>query len=120
MAGLPLNGQLLDAGGRFWRHARSAPGYRFYRLPGEGVARPALVRDPDGDGRIALEIWCVDRGRFGDFVAGVRPPLAIGPVDLDDGARVPGFVGDASAAEGATEITRFGTWRDYLAAERGA
>jgi len=52
-------------------------------------------------------------------IAGIPPPLAIGSVELDDGAWVKGFVCEPIALEGAREITHHGDWRNYLAAERG-
>ena len=53
---------------------------------------------------------------FGEFIAGVPAPLAIGTVELEDGTRVKGFVCEAYAADGARDISELGSWRAYLAA----
>jgi allophanate hydrolase len=45
-------------------------------------------------------------------------PLAIGTVELDDGATVKGFLCEGHAAGVAEDITHLGGWRAYLA--RGA
>jgi allophanate hydrolase len=44
--------------------------------------------------------------------------LGIGTVFLEDGGQVQGFVCEAIAAEGATDITHHGGWRNYLAAPK--
>ena len=41
------------------------------------------------------------------------PPLAIGTLELADGARVKGFVCEPAALADAEDITRFGGWRAY-------
>lgn len=48
---------------------------------------------------------------------GVKEPLAIGDVLLEDNSTVKGFVGEAYAVAAATEITQYGGWRAYLAAK---
>jgi allophanate hydrolase len=48
-------------------------------------------------------------------VALVPPPLAIGTLELDDGAWVKGFVCEPAGLDGATEITHLGGWRAYMA-----
>ena len=53
---------------------------------------------------------------YGSFVALVPPPLGIGTLRLADGSRVQGFLCEAEAAAGATDISHFGGWRNYLAA----
>ncbi len=44
--------------------------------------------------------------------------MVIGSVELSDGAEVPGFLAEPWALEGADDITSFGGWRAYLAAQR--
>ena len=53
--------------------------------------------------------------QFGSFVAGVPPPLGIGSVQLDTGEWVKGFICEPAALAGATEITSFAGWLNYLA-----
>lgn len=44
---------------------------------------------------------------------GVKAPLAIGDVLLDDGSEVKGFVGESYAVQGMQDITSYGSWRRY-------
>jgi allophanate hydrolase len=74
-----------------------------------------MVRVATGGGAIEMEIWELPTKEFGSFVAGIPAPLGIGTVKLEDGGSVLGFVCEAVAAEGATDITELGGWRKYLA-----
>ena len=67
----------------------------------------------EGGGSIEVEVYALDADRFGRFVARVPPPLAIGTLELADGARVKGFVCEPAALADAEDITRFGGWRAY-------
>ena len=117
MSGLPLNVQLTSRGGHLVAAVRSAPAYKFYALPGGPPHRPGMVR-ADGGAAIEMEVWELPAREFGSFVAGIPGPLGIGTVELSDGSKVQGFVCEAHAAEGATDITRYGSWRAYLAAAK--
>jgi allophanate hydrolase len=114
MAGLPLNRQLTDRGGRLLRACRSAPAYRLYALPGGPPFRPGMVRSADGRA-IELEVWELPVSAFGSFVAGMPGPLGIGTVELEDGERVKGFICEDLGTKGARDITDLGGWRAYLA-----
>jgi allophanate hydrolase len=50
---------------------------------------------------------------FGELVAAVPAPLAIGTVILDTGDAVKGFLCESAAVEGASDITAYGGWRKY-------
>lgn len=115
MSGMPLNGQLTERGAQFIACTISAPQYRFYALPGAATKRPGMVRSDSGGAAIELEIWRMPLAAYGSFVAGIPSPLGIGTVQLADGGAVQGFVCEAIAAEGATDITHLGSWRTYLA-----
>ncbi len=115
LSGLPLNPQLTSRGARLLCAIDSAPRYKLYALPGGPVARPGMVRVPQGGSAIPLEVWSVPTEHFGSFVAGIPAPLGIGKVELADGRIVPGFICEGIGTEGATDITRFGGWRNYLA-----
>ncbi len=119
LSGLPLNPQLTSRGARLLCAIDSAPRYKLYALPGGPVARPGMVRVSEGEGgqAIPLEVWSVPAEHFGSFVAGIPAPLGIGKVELADGRIVPGFICEGIGTEGATDITRFGGWRNYLAAK---
>jgi allophanate hydrolase len=116
MSGMPLNGELLALGGRLAFRARTGPGYRFYLLPGGPPLRPGLVRTAGEAEGIALEVWDLPESAFGALA--VRSPLTLGPVALDDGTVVTGFV--ASDVSGGTDITGYGGWRGYLRYGAGA
>jgi len=113
LSGLPLNHQLLERGARLEGGRHTAPRYRLFTLPGTTPPKPGLVRD--GDAAIEVEVWRMPVERFGSFVAAIPAPLGIGRIELDNGDWVQGFLCEASAVAGATDISRFGGWRAYLA-----
>jgi allophanate hydrolase len=115
LEGLPLNHQLTSRDAALVSRTRTAPRYKFFALPGGPPHRPGLVKVADGGGAIEIEVWSVPSDRFGSFVAGIPAPLGIGRVELENGVQVPGFVCEAYATVGATDITAFRGWRDYLA-----
>jgi allophanate hydrolase len=119
MRDLPLNKQLLERNAVFQESVLTANCYRFYALPGGPPFRPGLVRVNAGGGhdgnRIEAEIWSLPADRWGDFIALIPSPLAIGSVLLDDGRSIKGFVCEAFATEGANDITALGSWRTFLA-----
>lgn len=49
---------------------------------------------------------------------GVKEPLGIGDVLLEEGSVVKGFIGEAYAVAAAPDITHHGGWRAYLAASQ--
>ncbi|MGE5145332.1 MAG: allophanate hydrolase, partial [Candidatus Eiseniibacteriota bacterium] len=100
---------------RFLGACRTAPRYRLYDLPGT-PARPGVVHAQTGGASIAGELWRLPVAAFAHIVATTKTPLAIGQVELADGALVAGFVCDAGAVEGCRDITRFGGWRAARAA----
>ena len=116
LVGQPLNHQMTTRGARLVATTRTAPEYRLFRLPGQGLPKPGLVHSPRavGVGAIEVEVWELDAPSFGAFVAEVPPPLAIGNVLLGDGQWVKGFVCEPHALGGAQEITATGGWRAYL------
>jgi allophanate hydrolase len=117
LTGQPLNSQLTERGARLVKTCRTFPDYRLFALPNTVPPKPALARDAEFSGPgVEVEVWIMPEDRFGSFVAAVPPPLAIGSVRLDDGAWVKGFVCEGVALTGATEITRFGGWRNYVTA----
>jgi allophanate hydrolase len=114
LSGMPLNGELLEAGGRLLRAAKTAADYRLYVLPGTTPPIPGLIRTPGFTGPgIEVEVWSLPAAAFGQFVARIPAPLGIGKLALDDGSSVPGFLCEAHAVAGAEEVTHFGGWRAY-------
>ncbi len=116
MAGEPLNGELRRRGAYRIGATRTAPRYRLYALP-DGK-RPALLRTAKAGAAVDVEVWSLPEREVGGFLRTVAAPLGIGSVELADGTWVSGFIGQADAAEGAADITRFGGWRHYLASRR--
>ena len=115
LSGQPLNHQLTDQGGRLVRTCRSAAHYRLLALANTTPPKPGLVRVPGVNGPgIELEVWRLSPQGFGKFVEQVPQPMVIGTVDLEDGTRCKGFSCEPCACEGATDITEFGGWRNYL------
>ena len=116
LTGQPLNHQLTDLGARLVATTTTAPTYRLHALRTD-PPKPGLVRvGPDGSGAsIEVEVWSLPPEGFARFVAAVPPPLAIGQVELADGSWSPGFTCTPEALTGATDITRHGGWRTYLA-----
>jgi allophanate hydrolase len=116
LTGQPLNWQLTERGARLMKSCRTAPPYRLYALEGTMPPKPGLVRDIGFRGPgIEVEVWAVPENQFGGFVAGVPAPLGIGSAVLDDGETVKCFICEPYAIAGASEITRFGGWKQYLA-----
>lgn len=115
LSGMPLNWQLTARNARLVRATWTAPVYRLYAMAGQSPPKPALAHVGAGGGSIELEIYELDVGAFGSFVAEIPPPLAIGTVSLEDGSVVRGFVAEPRALTGALDITSHGSWRTYLA-----
>jgi allophanate hydrolase len=114
MEGLPLNRELRDRGGQLLRKSRTAPCYRLFALP--GGRRPGLLRVSEGGAPIEVEVWSIRAADFGSFMRSIPAPLGIGTVQLEDGECVPGFLCEAHALEHAEDITRCGSWREYIRA----
>jgi allophanate hydrolase len=114
LSGQPLNHQLTERGGRLLGPANTAATYRLFALPTE-PPKPGLVRVGEGGAAIALEVWELPPSGLADFVASLPAPMAIGTLELADGATVTGFVCEPIALEGALDISAFGGWRNYLA-----
>ncbi|HXR69392.1 allophanate hydrolase [Actinocrinis sp.] len=116
LSGLPLNGQLLSLGARLHSRTRTAPGYRLYRLPGDGIARPGLARTGDGpQAGIAVEVWQLDHRAVGALLDTVPAPLGFGRLALADGSDVLGFALQGEVPAAAFDVTEYGGWREYLA-----
>jgi allophanate hydrolase len=62
---------------------------------------------------IELEVWWLPLSALGAFLAGIRAPLCIGTIELEDGDAVHGFLCESHAVVGATDISKFGGWRAY-------
>jgi allophanate hydrolase len=118
LKGEPLHHQLTDRNARLVQRTRTASCYRMYALATE-PPKPGLVRvapDDPAAGTVDVEVWALAAAPFATFVDAIPAPLVIGRLMLADGTDVAGFLCEPIGIEGATEITRFGGWRSYLAA----
>jgi allophanate hydrolase len=93
----------------------TAPAYRLYALPGTTPRKPGLQRVKQGGAAIAVEVWALPQSQLGSFLALIPPPLGLGSIELASGRHVHGFLCEAHALEGATDISHHGGWRAYLA-----
>ncbi|MCX8102473.1 MAG: allophanate hydrolase [Geminicoccaceae bacterium] len=117
LSGLPLNHELGERGAVFLEATRTAPLFRLLALPGGPPRRPGLARAGGGAGAsIAVELWALPPVALADLLTRVPPPLALGSLPLADGRSVPGFVLQAGGDAGAEDVTAFGGWRAFLAA----
>jgi allophanate hydrolase len=114
LAGLPLNWQLVQRGGRLVEATRSAPAYKLYALAGGPPLRPGMVRVAEDGAAIEVEVWELPSRELGSFLTGIPAPLGLGKVELEDGRWETGFICDAHGLQGAEDITRFGGWRAWL------
>jgi gamma-glutamylcyclotransferase (GGCT)/AIG2-like uncharacterized protein YtfP len=115
MRGLELNGNLLEAGARFVREARTAACYRLYSIRDR---HPAMIRVQDGGKEIHLELWEVPAAGLAAILQAEPAGLAIGKVVLEDGSEALGVLGEPWLCENAPDITRHGGWRNYIAGKR--
>lgn len=121
LSGLPLNHQLVELGATLLHRTQTAADYRLYALPGTQPPKPGLIHDPGFAGPgLAVEVWTLDPAAFGRFVEAIPAPLGIGKIVLADGSRVSGFLCEAHAVAGATEVTHHGGWRAFVAARDSA
>ncbi len=121
LEGMPLNWQLKDRGATLIKTCQTQPCYRLYLLNDPPpLLRPALVKQRHGEKGIAVEVevWAVPTENFGSFVTEIPAPLGIGKVLLDDGSSISGFICDDYGLEGATDISKFGTWRRFIASRK--
>lgn len=108
-SGLPLNPELVGLGGKFIRAASTTPHYALYALPNTTPPKLALLRN--GSTAVGVGVWSLDAAGFGEFVSRIPSPLCVGTLSLDDGTSVKGLLVEASAVQGAEDITHFGRWR---------
>jgi hypothetical protein len=114
MRGLELNGNMLAVGARFVREATTAPEYRLWSI---GDRHPGMVRVREGGAAIAVEVWDVPTAGLGQLLLQEPPGLCIGKVRLAHGNEMLGVLAEPALCEGQREITRWGGWRAYRAAQ---
>jgi allophanate hydrolase len=114
MRGLPLNGQLVERGGRFLSEAFTAASYRLFTFTEGLVPKPGLVRVNSGGVNLPLELWDLPEQAWGGFLALIPHPLCLGKIQLSSGEWVTGFLMESSHVEKCQDITASGGWRNYL------
>ncbi|WP_017892059.1 allophanate hydrolase [Serratia sp. S4] len=119
LSGMPLNFQLTQRAAILLEQTTTAPCYRLYALANTQPPKPGLAKTEQG-AAIRVELWEIPLARFGELVAEIPAPLGIGTLLLADGRRVKGFICEPWALQGATDITEFGGWRNYVASLKGA
>jgi hypothetical protein len=115
MRGLKLSPNMAAAGATFVRDAMTESVYRLWSINDD---HPAMVRVTDGTGvKVAVEVWSVPAAGLASILLNEPPGLCVGKVRLDDGSIVLGVLGEPALVEGHREITAYGGWRAYIAAE---
>jgi hypothetical protein len=77
-----------------------------------------MLRTPGEGGCVAVELWDVPLAGLATILQNEPPGLAIGKVVLKDGSIVLGVLGEPFLCKGQREITSFGGWRAYIAAQQ--
>jgi len=116
LTGMPLNHQLTSRDAVLVTETHTADSYRLFALLDGPIKKPGLLRSDRG-AAITVELWDIPLARFGEFVAEIPAPLGIGSLTLADGSSVKGFICEPAALTQALEITEFGGWRNWLAAQ---
>ena len=81
----------------------------------ERAVAAAMAHGPSAG--LEIELWDVPYQGLGLLLPRIFPPLGLGPVTLEDGSVVTGFLADATAVDPANDITEYGSWRAYLASQ---
>jgi allophanate hydrolase len=116
LSGMPLNSQLLERHATLLASTHTSPDYKLFALPKTRPPKPGLLRVAPGTGSpIEVELWEMPQAQFGSFMALIPEPLGIGNIKLADGSAVKGFICEPLALEGASDISSFGGWRNYIA-----
>lgn len=114
LEGLPLNWQLKKRKATLVKRAQTAPKYQLFALEGGPPPRPGMVRNDEVGASIAVEVWQIPTHDLGSFLVEIPAPLGFGKVELDDGRWYTGFICETSGLKGAKDITRFGSWINWL------
>ena len=115
MAGLPVNAELIEAGGEYVRLTRTDTNYRLHVLETAVGPRPGIERFAGEGLGVEVEVWSIPTERLGWFSGKVPPGLSLGPMTLLDGSTALGFVG--AAADDVASSRLVPSWRAFA---RGA
>ena len=81
------------------------------------LPKPALLRTGREGSSFYVELYDLTAEAFARFVASIPPPLGLGALELKDGRRVSGFIGEAAVAECGCDISGVADWRAWVAAQ---
>lgn len=115
LTGMPLNAQLVERGSRLIGEFHTAPAYKLVDLANTTPKKPGLFRVGEGGVSIALEVYEIPLTQLGSFLTLVPHPLGLGKIELLNGEWVSGFICEPIAELGARDISKFGSWKKYLA-----
>ncbi|KAH7143176.1 allophanate hydrolase subunit 2-domain-containing protein [Fusarium sp. MPI-SDFR-AT-0072] len=112
---IPIAVDVVTRGGRFLSATKTSSSYRLYSLNTTvGPKKPGLKRvSADEGAEIEIEVWDLPKTSLASFMLTIPPPLAIGSIELKDGAWVKGFVCEPCGFDEALDITSHGGWRAY-------
>ncbi|XP_065210851.1 uncharacterized protein LOC135838952 [Planococcus citri] len=97
------------------KETTTAPHYNLHAVCDGFNKIPALTHSNVGS-TIAVELWEIPLGLFGQFVAEIPPPLGLGSVTLSNGEVVKGIIFcQLELPSDAVEITEAGSWSNWLA-----
>ena len=99
MRGLELEQNMIEAGARFLKEARTVPQYRLWSIADK---HPAMVRVSECEQGISV------------LSVGEPAGLSIGKVCLQSGESVLGVIGEPALVKGQKDISAYGGWREYL------
>ena len=111
MKGLELNGNLINAGAVFVEETKTKSIYRLFSIDDR---HPAMYRVTEGGNEIAVEIWEINDSGLVSVLEKEPSGLCIGKVELNDGRRILGVIGEEILCAGMKEITGYGGWREYI------
>jgi len=112
MRGLELNENLLQAGAKFTRKARTDSHYRLWSIDDR---HPGMLRSHNGGKEIHLEIWDLSAESLVTILNQEPPGLCLGHITLSDGQSILGILAEPYLVEDQKEITKWGGWRAYMA-----
>ena len=114
LKGMPLHSQLVERNARFIKSCKTARFYQLFALANTTPPKPGLVRIKEGGDQIELELYDLPQESIGSFFNLIPAPLGLGTIELDDGSWVKGFICEPVGIVGATNISHYGGWKNYL------
>lgn len=91
--GRELESQIIELGGIFLEHTKTAPEYKVHKL-NTIPEKPGMEKvSPTEQGEeIEVDVFSIPKSSFGFFMDRVLPPHTIGTVNLENGEKVKGFL----------------------------